>query len=376
MAAPSGQPEAPPQVLSKRSGRAIRMPRRFVDYLPGSETPLAHMPKKPPRRIVPQQRDEHPASEREESEGPSSTDQPSADAFTTQPNSMGLYRVYPTRPTLIPPDDPCLVNLTDAPTLEGQRITESSAIRDSTGLASPDVDNEHLFDAFTNPSCGLLMAWQYSGSNTKSAAEFDRLATFMKDPLYCAEDVHGITHTREAKLLDDYLDDKANPFCEEHGWQQSTARIRLPKENVSWKSEDDAPELEIPGVYHRSLIDIITAVFEDDIAKTFNMTPFSQYWKVSEEKTIQVFSEAHASPAMLDAYAEINALPREPDDNLERIVASLMVWSDSTHLTNFGDASMWPFYVYFGNQSKYTRGKPTSGACHHVAYIPTVSTNI
>jgi hypothetical protein len=106
------------------------------------------------------------------------------------------------------------------------------------------------------------------------------------------------------------------------------------------------------------------------------MTPFSQYWKISEEKTIRVFSEAHTSPAMLDAYAEINALPREPDDDLERVVASLMVWSDSTHLTNFGDASMWPFYVYFGNQSKYTRGKPTSGACHHVAYIPTVSTNI
>ncbi|KAG1854121.1 hypothetical protein C8R48DRAFT_776908 [Suillus tomentosus] len=35
---------SPPPVTSKRSGRTVRMPRRFVDYLPGSATHLAHMP--------------------------------------------------------------------------------------------------------------------------------------------------------------------------------------------------------------------------------------------------------------------------------------------------------------------------------------------
>jgi len=75
---------------------------------------------------------------------------------------------------------------------------------------------------------------------------------------------------------------------------------------------------------------------------------------------------------MLKAYEEINKLPHESDDGLERVVASLMFWSNVIHLTNFWDASMWPFYLFFGNQSKYTRGKPTSGACHHVTYIPTV----
>ncbi|KAF9230351.1 hypothetical protein BU15DRAFT_57343 [Melanogaster broomeanus] len=73
---------------------------------------------------------------------------------------------------------------------------------------------------------------------------------------------------------------------------------------------------------------------------------------------------------MNDAFAEVNAMPWEAGDDLERVVASLMMWSDSTHLTNFGDASMWPFYLFFGNQSKYTRTKATSTGCHHVAYIP------
>ena len=76
---------------------------------------------------------------------------------------------------------------------------------------------------------------------------------------------------------------------------------------------------------------------------------------------------------MCQAYKEINALPQEPGNDLEWIVASLMVWSDSTYLTNFGDASLWPFYFFFGNESKYTRGKLTSNACHHIVYIPMVS---
>ena len=109
MAAPSGQPEAPPQVLSKRSGRAICMPRCFVDYLPGSAIPLAHMPKKLPRSHVPPQPDEHPQS-KHSGDCLSFVDQLHADPFETEPDSMGLFCIYPTRPTLIPPDDSDLIS--------------------------------------------------------------------------------------------------------------------------------------------------------------------------------------------------------------------------------------------------------------------------
>ncbi|KAJ6457005.1 hypothetical protein C8R47DRAFT_1248481 [Mycena vitilis] len=42
----------------------------------------------------------------------------------------------------------------------------------------------------------------------------------------------------------------------------------------------------------------------------------------------------------------------------------------ATHLANFGTASLWPLYLFFGNQSKWVRGKPRAGACHHIAYMP------
>ncbi|KAG2130820.1 uncharacterized protein EDB93DRAFT_1108267 [Suillus bovinus] len=46
VAGPSNIPRSPslPPVTSKRSGRTVRMPWHFIDYLPGSATHLAHMP--------------------------------------------------------------------------------------------------------------------------------------------------------------------------------------------------------------------------------------------------------------------------------------------------------------------------------------------
>jgi hypothetical protein len=121
------------------------------------------------------------------------------------------------------------------------------------------------------------------------------------------------------------------------------------------------------------LIDIITEVFEDGITTTFHMMSFHHMWKVLKEQSIEVFLEAYASPAMMEAYIEVNSLPHEPDDNLKCVIASLMMYSDLTHLLNFGDASLWPFYLFLSNESKYTCGKPTACTCHHIAYIPSVS---
>ncbi|KII83440.1 hypothetical protein PLICRDRAFT_58395 [Plicaturopsis crispa FD-325 SS-3] len=46
-----------------------------------------------------------------------------------------------------------------------------------------------------------------------------------------------------------------------------------------------------------------------------------------------------------------------------------MFWSDATHVAQFGQSKLWPVYGYFGNQSKYTRCKPSSRAAHHVAFV-------
>ncbi|KIJ58068.1 hypothetical protein HYDPIDRAFT_103322 [Hydnomerulius pinastri MD-312] len=290
---------------------------------------------------------------------------------------MGLFRVYPTRPTLIPKGETSIDAVADAPTFE--TTPDSSHHRAAQnphhgGPSPADITPDNLYTAFSSPTAGLLMCWQYSGSNTKSAAELNRLWKFIKDPDFNSDVAESFSHERERKLIEKYLQDESNPFRADHGWQMSSVPIPLPKEKNKWKSEHDPtiPILDVDGVYHRDITDIIISAFEDDISLTFHMTPFEQYWKVSEERTIGVISEAYSSPEFMDAYQEVNSLPREPGDDLERVVASLMLWSDATHLANFGDASLWPVYLFFGNQSKYTRGKPTAAASHHVAYIPSL----
>ncbi|KIJ57719.1 hypothetical protein HYDPIDRAFT_103943 [Hydnomerulius pinastri MD-312] len=222
------------------------------------------------------------------------------------------------------------------------------------------------------------MCWQYSGSTSKSISELNRLWSYIKDPLFNPADELSFSHDRERKHIENYLQDDSNPFRAEHGWRRSSVEIPLIKEKVKFKSEDDPniPTITVENVVHRSITDIIKAVFEDDISATFHMTPFQQFWNTSDDRVLNVYSEAYSSPEMLDAYEQINSLPREAGDSYERVVASLMLWSDATQLANFGDASLWPVYLFFGNESKYTRGKPTSGACHHVAYIPTVDVYI
>ncbi|KIJ05403.1 hypothetical protein PAXINDRAFT_93527, partial [Paxillus involutus ATCC 200175] len=221
------------------------------------------------------------------------------------------------------------------------------------------------------------MCWQYSGSTSKSISELNRLWSYVNDPLFNPADEISFSHDRERKLIEKYLRDQSNPFRADHGWLRSSVEIPLIKEKVKFNSEDDPeiPKLTIDNILHRSIINIIKSVFEDSISSTFHMTPFQQFWNASDDRILKVYSEAYSSPEMLDAYEQINSLPREAGDNYERVVASLMLWSDATQLANFGDASLWPVYLFFGNQSKYTRGKPTSGACHHIAYIPKLPDN-
>ena len=92
-------------------------------------------------------------------------------------------------------------------------------------------------------------------------------------------------------------------------------------------------------------------------------------------KEERVFSEVYNSDAAIEEHDKIQRAPLPPDDlncKREKVVFGLMVWSDSTHLANFGTAKLWPIYSFFSGISKYIRSRPNSGACQHIAYIPSL----
>lgn len=105
----------------------------------------------------------------------------------------------------------------------------------------------------------------------------------------------------------------------------------------------------------------------------FHLTPFQHiHIDPSTGEETCIFDKAYMSDAFGTTYNNLQTQPPEPGCKLERVVASLMFWLDSMYLANFGTTKVWPLYMYFTNLSKYVRVKPNSGACHHMAYIPSV----
>lgn len=76
---------------------------------------------------------------------------------------------------------------------------------------------------------------------------------------------------------------------------------------------------------------------------------------------------------MNKAYEDLLKQPPEPGCAAPRIVGAVLLYSDSTCPTQFGQSKLWPIYGYIGNQSKYMQGKPSARAAHHLGYLPSVS---
>jgi len=212
----------------------------------------------------------------------------------------------------------------------------------------------------------------------KSLAELDRLVNevVLADDFDKA-DLQGFRASKELERLDQYQgdpEDIRSSFSTADGWIETSVKICLPTDGVRHLSEESAPEFAVPGLFYRRPLEVIKTAFREASAEQFHLTPFETFFQASpNEPAERVYSEMYTSPAMINEHHKIASTPRVDGCTLETVVASIMLWSDSTHLASFGTASLWPIYMYFGNQSKYVRGKPSCFAAHHLAYIPKVS---
>ena len=220
------------------------------------------------------------------------------------------------------------------------------------------------------------MTWLNSGSAAKSEKEINRLAETIRDAGgFPAADLEGFNAHRENQRFD--AAQRFSPFSD--GFQETTIPIRVPTGDPNPKQR--AKTYDVPGFYFRKLTSVIKTAFEGPLAEHFNFSPYKLFHKspaTGEDE--RIFSEIYDSDAFAEAHEDVqrhgHLPPDDPDCKREKVVAALMFWSDSTHLTDFGTAKIWPIYLLFGNVSKYIRMRPTSGACHHLAYIPSVCTSL
>lgn len=134
-----------------------------------------------------------------------------------------------------------------------------------------------------------------------------------------------------------------------------------------------APQFEVHSLFYRCFLEVLKLALHKTTAEQYHLFPFQDFWQPSPDANPErIFSELYTSDASINEHEKICAQPQEAGYQLETVVAAVMLWLDLTHLTSFGNVSLWPIYMFLGNLSKYTRGKPTSFAAHYLAYIPKV----
>ena len=226
------------------------------------------------------------------------------------------------------------------------------------------------------PACqfGRLMSWKNSGSTQKSNSEVNRLVhEVLQATDFNAKDLASFDASTETSRFD--AAEKEIPpedvFAIDR-WRHTTIDISVPTREK--KKEGNGVTFSVDGLRYRPILDVIRAVLAEVSSKSFHLTPFKRLWKspiTGHEQ--RVYDELYASDAWNQAHDEIMKQRRDDGCKLERVVAGLMFWSDSTRLAQFGHASAWPIYLFFGNLSKYARTNPESGCCHPIVFIPSVN---
>lgn len=364
-----------PEPILGRGARKKRLTWKLLERLPAPPAP-------PPMHNMDQLAQECTADAPEALPNP-----PVLEWYRTVPNIFSMLREYLGAPSHHPDTGFTLDKFTNVPPASPPAAVVDE--EDSTAEFRKSAACEHMF---ANSTVFQLMQWMWTGSATKSIAEMARLIEILQSPEFDKSHLEGFDIHKETARLDASLDFQEGRPSDE-GWQESEVTIEVPDgQKHADTSASPLKTFTFPGLYHRSITAVIEKAFAKESARDFHYTPFKSIWRpmppatsdsasplmdeppaatspIPEQRT---YDEIYSSDAMLEEHAKLQDLPREPGCELERVVAALMFWSDSTHLASFGNASLWPLYLFFGNQSKWACCKPRMASCHHIAYIPKV----
>ncbi|KAF8063262.1 hypothetical protein FPV67DRAFT_1563422 [Lyophyllum atratum] len=260
----------------------------------------------------------------------------------TGKNEFGMFRRYHHRS--LPSHDP-----------EAQaNITTLSNIQP----AMVSAKRLPAYGPYPNENAFKLGDWFWNDGAQKSQESFRRLVEIVGSETFVPAEL-GLNDWDQEEWED-----------EDAGWHESSVKIRVPfHRHIKLHGVRD---FIVKAFYRRSLVSVIReklTLKKPDLPH-FHTEPYELLWQPNaEDDPVRLHGDLYTSPAFLKAHQELQNSPTEPGCNLPRVVVALMFWSDGTHLTDFGNANLTPVYMYFGNESKYRRCKPTCNLAEHVAYL-------
>ena len=311
---------------------------------------------------------------------PSSSAQlPSHQPLRSVFDRFGLSRFYPIKPSSVP-----------NPT---QVIFEEGTTLPPAPMPPKRRRLKDILKPYPNLSSFLFDHQFWTSSGSKSRSDRNTLRDVIVRDDFNPSDLKGVNFEAIEKDLRQ---------TGGSGWRETPLMIRVPKGVKLTKAAKRAAATEqsqlrggepstvplerpVPGApitirdfQHRRFCDIIRETFASDpAAHSFHYHPYELRWTPpGSDSGERVHGELYTSQAWLDEDAKVQSLtldPAETNKEVPRAIAAIMLASDATGLGQFASSKAWPIYVYFGNQSKYDRAKPTQHAVHHLAYLPSVS---
>ena len=351
-------------VALRKGSRNKKLPRRYLDILPCSAPTF---PSQEPLIL----RDLHATCSPVRVETPHVLDSRTpVHSASSAPNIFGLLRKY--HGNRFPDHDP-----------EGHLSFEDlcNSCPTPTQPANPVVsDNTQLptFLPYPNESSFALGHWYWNEGQQKTLSGFRKLIEIVGNPGFLPSDVRHTDWDQINSLLADPQAEKGENDAEwmdaaDEGWNTTEIKISVPFHRGS--REPGTKIYRAASLYHRSLI----AVMRERVAdphdfRYFHIEPYQLLWSspLNPGQAIHVHGELYTSESFLRAHIELQQSVGEPGCQLTRVICAFMFWSDETHLTSFGNTKLWPVYAFFGNESKYRRGKPSCNSCNHIAYLEKV----
>ncbi|KAI0058385.1 hypothetical protein BV25DRAFT_1810704 [Artomyces pyxidatus] len=241
--------------------------------------------------------------------------------------------------------------------------------------AQDEPAHDPTYAPYPNAASFRLGQWFWNGGPQKTLAGFRELLQIVGAPDFRSIDVRQTKWDSINSILG--KEDPEEWEDTDAGWLRDEVTISVPyfpRRGVRADPDAGPQNLTIDNFYHRDLVSIIREkLSRKDQDAHFHYEPYELHWQPDEEsEPVRVYGEMYSSPAFVDAHRILQASPAEPGCKRPRVVAGLMFWSDATQLTSFGDAKLYPLYLYFANDSKHRRCQPTAHLCEHVAYLQTV----
>ncbi|KAG8696869.1 hypothetical protein FRC08_006873 [Ceratobasidium sp. 394] len=181
------------------------------------------------------------------------------------------------------------------------------------------------------------------------------------------------------------------PYSTGDGWRSHELKISVPRSSragarartqatVSSETFDEFGDIiDVPGLRTRSLVNVIRTHFSAPSSESIgplHYVPYQHYWQHGVDSQERIYDDLYTGDAWLEEHERIQRLPVTPGCEREQAIVAMMFSSDATHIGQFGQSYLWPIYLYFGNNSKWDRRRPSSRVSEHVAYIPKMSDEV